>query len=433
MRDILITVAGVLLSVMLLVSLMLPQAEQRPVSRPNTEDAGDHGLKALHAWLTTNKVNTLSLRRPATRIDQEALPESGNLMITSLPHSRGSLDSEWAALHDWVSRGNTILVLASLYHLPQWSDGFDRAREDKISDAIARLTAGEFTLQRDPIEVEDAGFSLDAVQASIEAFKSSTCQLKPFFDHALFDQVEVLESLHMPGLYQTGDELGQVQASYWTIDSDAARLALRIVVGESTDQTAVWLLPTGSGWVYISAFPDLVSNAVLKQRDNARWLSNLIAHSVSSGGYVVFDDYHFGLSDLYDPEAFFADERLHNSLLFIGAFWLVYALGRSPRLAPVARRSAKPASRDFIEAMAGFFTRRIKARTVARELAGCLLDNVAQRTQLEGDSLWHWLHDHPGIAEQDVNRLRRASESRQGRINLIQLTRSIHRIEKVLS
>ena len=171
----------------------------------------------------------------------------------------------------------------------------------------------------------------------------------------------------------------------------------------------------------------------MKQQDNARWFTNLLSHTVSKGGYVIFDDYHFGLSELYEPEAFFADDRLHNSMLFIGAFWWIYALGRSPRLAPVKNRPVKPATRDFIEAMAGFFTRRIKPATIAYELATRLLEDISAHTQLSGDSLWNWLHDHPDVSQRDIQRLHKASVCSPGKTRLIQLTRSINRIQKVLT
>ena len=433
MRDTLITLAGALLSFFLLVSLMSPQAEQQYVSRPTSEDSGKHGLKALHTWLAQNNINTHSLRKPVTRIEQEALPATGNLMIVSLPLARESLDSEWLALNNWISKGNAIIVLASLYHIPQWSNTYEWSREDDIKDAVSKLTAEEFTLKRDAIEEEESEFNLTDVGETIQAFKPSPYRLYPAVEHSLFSQVYELESLHTPGMYQYKDELDEIQASYWSIDSETARLALRIVYGDSQEHIAMWLLPLGKGWLYLSAFPDLVSNGVLKQQDNAHWFANLLSHTVADGGYVVFNDYHFGLSDLYDPEAFFADDRLHNSLLFIGAFWLVYALGRSPRLAPVRKRVIKPATRDFIEAMAGFFTRRIKSRTIAHELATSLLEDISTQTQLKGNSLWSWLHDHPDVSEHDIHRLQRASERAPGRTKLIQLTRTINRIQKVLT
>ena len=433
MRDSLITLAGALLSIIVLVSLMSPQTDQVIISRPTTEDVGKHGLKGLHTWLVQNNVKIHSLRKPVTRIDQDNLPASGNLMIISLPLAREALDSEWQALNDWISRGNAVIILASLYHTPQWSDNREWSREEEIKDAVTQLTAEEFTLQREAIEDVESEFSLTDLQQSIQAFKPSPYRLYPAIEHTLFSEVVELESVHTPGIYQYKNETDDIEATYWSIGSESARLALRLIEGESQQQTAMWLLPVGEGWVYLSAFPDLLGNSVLKQQDNARWFSNLLSHTVADDGYVVFDDYHFGLSDLYDPQAFFADSRLHNSLLFIGAFWLVYALGRSPRLAPVMKRTVKPASRDFIEAMAGFFTRRIKSRTIAHELATRLLEDISMQTQLSGDSLWNWLHDHPDVSERDIRSLQRASGHTAGTTKLIQLTRSINRIQKVLT
>jgi hypothetical protein len=403
------------------------------VSRPTTEDAGRHGMKAVYSWLDQNSLNIHSLRTPVTRIDQQSLPASGNLMVVSLPFAREPLDTEWLALNSWISEGNAMLVLASMYHTPQWSEAHEWARENDIKDAISSLTAEEFTLQRDAIAETESEFSLQDIEESIRAFKPSAYRLYPAVEHSLYNGVYELESVHTPGMYQYRNETDDIEAAYWAIESESARLALRLVHGESREMTAMWLLPVGKGWIYLSAFPDLLGNGVLKQQDNARWFTNLISHTVSDSGYVIFDDYHFGLSDLYDPEAFFADERLHNSLLFIGAFWLIYALGRSPRLAPVRNRSIKPASRDFIEAMAGFFTRRIKPDTIAHELATRLLEDIGTHTQLSGDALWNWLHDHPDISQRDIQRLHKASRRTPGKTRLIQLTRTINRIQKVLT
>jgi hypothetical protein len=433
MRDTLITLAGAILSFIVLVNLMSSQTDQVAVSRPTTEDAGRHGMKAFYSWLAANNLNIHSLRTPVTRIDQQTLPPSGNLMVVSLPFAREPLDSEWLALNNWIREGNAMLVLASLYNIPPWSGADEWSRENDITHAISELTAEEFMLQRDAVEDERTEFSLLDMQESIQAFKPSAYRLHPAIEHSLFSNISELESIHTPGLYQYKNESDEIQASYWTIESESSRLGLRLLYGESQQQTAMWLLPVGKGWIYLSAFPDLLGNGVVKQQDNARWFTNLMSHTIYNGGYVIFDDYHFGLSDLYDPEAFFADHRLHNSLLFIGAFWLIYALGRSPRLAPVRNRSAKPASRDFIEAMAGFFTRRIKPAAIAHELAARLLEDISAHTQLSGDALWNWLHDHPDISQQDIQSLQRANGRTPGTAKLIQLTRSINRIQKVLT
>ena len=432
MRDSLVTLAGAGLSLLVLVSLMMPPSEPISVSRPTSEDQGKHGHMAVRRWLEENGVNTYSLRRPFTRIGQTDLPAGGNLMVLSLPLAREALESEWAALNRWINDGNTVLVLAGLYHLPQWIRSHEWRASDLV-DAIESLTAEEFSLQRNyPGEVATE-LDLADIQSSFQAFRPAPFHLYPAIEHALFNNIHELESWRTPVVYQYKDESDAIQSAFWTIESPSARLALRLLYGEIPQQTAMWLLPLGNGWIYLSAFTDLISNSVLKQQDNARWFANLLEQSVTADGYVIFDDYHFGLSDLYDPEAFFADSRLHNTLLFVGAFWLIYALGRGPRLAPVNERSSKPASTDFVEAMAGFFTRRIKPSAIAGELADRLLEDIHRHTQLEGDSLWSWLQDHPNVQERDLRRLQRARGLVPGKTGLLQLTRSIHRIHKVLT
>lgn len=426
MRDTLITLAGALISFFVLVSIMTPQQEQQQLSQPTTEDAGKHGLKALHNWLKHNNVSTHSLRKPVTRIAQDQLPRTGNLMVVSLPYAREALDTEWAALNQWIERGNTVLVLASLYHKPAWSgDGF-------ASTVISKITNKEFSLYKESLESAPSELDLDDIQRSIESFKPAEIELHASIDHPLFTNSMRVRSWHTPGLYQFRDELDEIQNAYYYIDSESSRLAMQLMQGDSDEHVAMWLLPVGKGWVYLSAFPDLVSNSVLKENDNAQWFANLASLTVSGDGRVIFDDYHFGLSDLYDPDAFFSDQRLHNTFLFIGAFWLIYAFGRSPRLAPVRNQIIRPATRDFIEATAGFFTRRIKPRIIARELAVRTVDDLSHQTQLHGEALWSWLQDHPGVMPQDINVLQRASGYIKGRAKLFKLTRSINRIHKVL-
>jgi hypothetical protein len=432
MRDSLITLAGALLSLFLLVSVLSPPPLQHQYSRPTTEDDGKHGLKAVYRWLAENKVDIVSLRKPFSRIDQENLPDSGNLMVISLPLAREALDSEWKVLNSWISSGNSVLVLASMYHLSQWSEGNEWFRESEIITAVEAITSEQYTLQRDEMNMRETEFELTELQKSIKAFKPSKVLLRPAAEHALFHDVAELQSWHTAGLYQQYDQSNAMENLHWSIDSESSRLALRLLFADAQQQTAMWLLPVGKGWVYLSAFPDLISNRVLDQSDNARWFANLLTLSVGDEGYVIFDDYHFGLSDLYDPEAFFNDKRLHNTLWFIGALWLIYALGRSPRLAPLKRQERNLVASDFIEATAGFASRRVKAGALAQYLAARLLKELSQRTQLEGEALWHWLYDHPAVSERDIRRLQRATGHVSGSVKLIQLTRSIDRIHKVI-
>lgn len=109
----------------------------------------------------------------------------------------------------------------------------------------------------------------------------------------------------------------------YAIESDSARIAMNLlsVGNQASDidgKSAMWLLPVGRGWMYLSAFPDLLGNNIVKETNNARWLTQLLKLHLSESGYLIFNDYPFGLSELYDPEAFFSDSRLHNTLLQSG-------------------------------------------------------------------------------------------------------------------
>ena len=301
MRDALITLAGALLSLIVLVSLMSPAQDRLLLSRPTTEDRGNHGLAAAYRWLAGNNISTHSLRRPFSRIEQAALPGSGNLLIVSLPALRQVLESEWVALNSWIGSGNSVLVLSAMYHLPQWNHSVELTRRQAIMDSIAKLTADEFSLQNDDIDLPETIFVLSDLRDSVRAFKPAPYTLYPTTRHPLFEGVGELQSWHTPGLYRYHGQSAETKSVYWTLDSDSSRLSLTLMHGESPQQTGMWLLPVGEGWIYFSAFSDLLSNSVLKQHDNARWFSNLLAHALAEGGYVIFDDYHFGLSDLYDP------------------------------------------------------------------------------------------------------------------------------------
>ncbi len=85
-QNILITLAGVLLSVVLLLNVLVPQQQNLPVSRPTSEDKGKHGQFAIYEWLARSGVRTYSLRKPVHRLQENDLPYSGNVMLISLPY-----------------------------------------------------------------------------------------------------------------------------------------------------------------------------------------------------------------------------------------------------------------------------------------------------------------------------------------------------------
>jgi len=447
-RDLSITIAGALLSVFVLLNVLVPQQQHVPVSMPTSEDKGKHGFYAIHRWLMDSGVRTLSLRKPVHRIQGNVLPDSGNVMLLSLPYAKQALESEWSAINLWVEQGNTVLLLvAGLYAKPKWMSS------DDVFTPIKKITADQFTLtsnvmpvQRNDMKEQGESVVLSDLQEKVNLFKPKRLKLSPAIKHLLFKNIVSLDSYYFPYLLQAREaEDNGMGVTFYSLASDAARLGMGLAnVDEEillndmnlsgvSEHYSMWLLPVGEGWVYLSAFPDLLSNQVLKKSQNAKWFTQLLQLHLSSSGYVIFNDYPFGLSELYDADAFFADKRLHYTFMFIAIFWLVYALAFSPRLAPVHITKRIPENKDFIEASAGFFSRRVKTRTVAEALSLALIDELQKKTQLRGKELWNWLHDHADIHNDDIDTLKRASDYGKGNVSLIKLTQVIDRIYMVFN
>ena len=394
-------------------------------------------------------MRTFSLRKPVHRLQQNDLPYSGNVMLISLPYAKPALESEWSAINRWIEQGNTAVVfVAGLYARPQWTASGD------VFAPIKKLTADEFSLSSNEFTLEegdgtersedqDGGFELADLQSQLDMFKPKRLKLSPAIRHPLFENIEALDAFYLPLLMQSQEvDDGQAEKVYYSIESESARLGMRLltiedsaspdeadeVLSDMAGHYVMWLLPVGDGWIYLSVFPDLLANNVLKQTRNAQWFTQLLQLHLSPSGFVVFNDYPFGLSELYDADAFFADKRLHYTFAFIALFWLIYALLFSPRLAPAHTVKNLTGNKDFVEAVAGFLSRRVKNRAVAKALSMALIEELQAKTQLKGKQLWDWLQDHPDIFNDDVDLLKRACGYEKGKVKLMQLTQTINRI-----
>lgn len=179
----------------------------------------------------------------------------------------------------------------------------------------------------------------------------------------------------------------------------------------------------------MSLAPDLFNNQTLNKADNAVLFSNIIAQYLGKNGTVIFDDYHFGLSDLYDPDQFFADARLHKTLGLIFLLWLFYVFGYSQRLAPVHAKKIRPSSVDYVNAMAGFFSNRIGKKTLGKELSRRLIRDIRYRWHLSSDrEAWEWLQEHPGLDPSLLTLLQ--NEQQKQSVSLSVLSQTIIQIRK---
>jgi hypothetical protein len=157
-----------------------------------------------------------------------------------------------------------------------------------------------------------------------------------------------------------------------------------------------------------------------------------VASSLGPDGWVIFDDMHQGLTEVYDPSAFFGDARLRATLWFIVGFWLIYVAGHSNRIAPLVRRLERPRAVDFVRAVGGLFARRLSGREVALGLLRHFFAELrGARAGADGID-WELLARYPRVPRSRIDELRGLhSGLAQGRApDLVRLNNLINNIRK---
>src|SRR5215468_2260643 len=115
------------------------------VPRPTTQERGGNGYHAAMQWLDAEHIRTVSLRDRFDKLPRKAsLPQTGNLLIVTLPSTTTFKTEEFRPLDGWVRAGNTLLVLAALSDNPEWAFSFG----SMTSGDLNLLTGLEFETTR---------------------------------------------------------------------------------------------------------------------------------------------------------------------------------------------------------------------------------------------------------------------------------------------
>lgn len=427
MKERLITLVTALLALGLSTFLLSPpQPPTAKISVPTSEDRGKAGLMGVAEWLRRQGVAVASLRNRYGHLPQLAgQPGSGHVLIVSLPAQKDVDKTEWRALQRWVEDGNSLLILGAVFWRPDWSQ-----QEACFCDVKKFLENFDWSLDEDDLgpskdqpQYAEKSFreKLAAVQAGIKAQLPVEDRLAPITGQPLTHGVQRLSTQVVPHLME----------KTWSLQADDDdNLAMNLLLRSDGQAVAFWQISAGKGQIFLSLVADLFSNQRLGQADNARFLANVLSQAMTKGGKVIFDDYHFGLSELYDPERFFSDDRLHRTLAFLGLMWLLYVAGYSSRLAPVRPHPPKLSMRDFVDVTAGFFARCVPEPALAAELLRQLLLDVRLVRRLGDDrQAWLWLERHPQIAPADLAALKRVQAGR--RISLLRLAEALRQIRKL--
>jgi len=428
MKDRIVALLGGLaaLYVFVVVFIHPPGSGEVESSNATTEDRGSLGYKSLYTWLSQSNIPVYRLRKRYNALDQtKDVAKTGNLLIVTLPQVTRVRDNELGSLHEWVHRGNNLLLMMAL------SDFRPRAQGYANYFAHNRFLRG-------------FGFSLYG-----SAFGNEE-DLKKFVNESKKDNKKNLEKDKVVSLVPVGTSdiahgVKQVYAttpglfspSYKLASTPFNRASLRLLQKKEKKETAIWEIRDGHSRVWISQFAYLFSNKDLAHEDNARLIANIINASLEPGGKVIFDDMHQGLTELYDEGAFFHDSRLHNTAWFIFAFWVLYVIGHTNRISPIERRPAPARAADFVIATANLFARRLNSIASARLLYSQFFDWIRLRYGLptNGQPIWQILEHTERIDKVDLDLLKKnylKVESNR-KVNLTRLANRMQKIRSTIS
>jgi len=348
LKDRLVTLALAAAALAMFYLFMAPRPAPAPQDfvMPLSTAAGPEGYLGLWRWLSTQHIPVAALHDPYTRL-AAAYPAAGNLLIATLPQQVPARRRELDDLDLWVNRGNTLLVIAAIDDTPHWAmrpdAGFFRVLE--------RMTGMDF--HNVTYESSKSAASGRPAAALSRIFRPLPVAVNPVGPHALLTGVHRIEGV------------SDFPTSRWRPDATRGRVILGLAA--FGNEPCIWLERRGQGQVIIVGLASPWSNAMLAEGDNARFLSNVIAWSRGGDGAVIFDDDHQGAVAYYDAHAFFADPRLHRTIVWLIALWLLFVLGTQPmRSDPTPAAPADVTA--FIAVTGSFLATQLPRQAVAARL-----------------------------------------------------------------
>lgn len=378
-------------ALMLFYALVFPKPvpEAEKISQPLSNDTGAAGEAALWRWLSAEKIPVVSLRHRFDHLPamSQVASSSGNVMLTVMPHKLPIRKEEWQPLYDWIDAGNTLLVIAALDDTPRWSTAGDDAG---FLGQLRQLTHIRF----DAVKAQKADKPVDP-QKKLQLDLSNllgtpVIEMVPQGEHPLLRGVHTIRG--------TSD----LPADRWRAADDAPGMSLQLLKRADSGAAVLFLNRHGNGQILVSTLASPFSNAELDAADNAQLISNIVYWSRAAQGSVIFDDAHQGLTDYYDPRAFFADPRLHRTLLWLVLLWLVFVLGPLP-LRSVQSLWNPVNDTALIEASGRFYAAAVSRTQAAHRMFENFFNGLRRRLNLpeNGAPLWEWLRAQSRIRDDE--------------------------------
>jgi len=331
--------------------ILAPRSPPVTLERPLSTAPGPEGYLALAQWLEQSGLSIHSLREPPQVLLERdgSFARPGHILITVMPYHIAPDRGEMNAMLDWVADGNTLVILAGLNDTPTWTT---TASTTNFIEEFAYFTAIQATFRPDTAGSEaeggdDAGEEGDARDdEGTDAAWPRSFVLTALPGHWLTEGVSQLAAV------------SQLPVGPWDLDPDAAAPAFSLARDPEVDVDALLITNFGEGAIVITTFASLWQNSIIGQRDNRRLVTNLVAHHLRPGASVIFDDFHHGLTTVYDARAFFADPRLATTLALLLGFWLLYAVFADSRLGQHEEPDAMTGNAAFVRVMGGLLARK---------------------------------------------------------------------------
>lgn len=409
MNDRLLTAAGALVALALILGMFVQPAQELSVTRPTSTEEGGNGYLGLMEWLQAARVPVHSQRLRYDSLASELIG-TGHVLLTTPPYTKPARGDELLALMEWVRAGNTLIIAAALNDTPDWSTATDA---DRFLPNLSILTGTDFEAAQD---ADGNPLLVGALTGEVDVFFLGSA----FSNHPLAEEVTEVVAVT--------DEF----ASVW-VPTEAP--GVPFLQEARTGMAAGWTRKEGSGHVITLAAGTLFANRAIGRADNRRLFGNLIHWHLGPEGSVVFDDLHHGVSAIYDPEAFYSDKRLGVTLLFLLAFWFVYMIGTSNRILPFREEASVPTQGDLIRSMGGFLAVKLQPDSTAGLLFDRWFAELAVRVgSNEYTAVLDYLTASPLVSQPAVSEVRRLHEHYQagGKVDVHRLHNLILGITEAL-
>lgn len=310
-------------------------------------DNGTGGSSGLYQWAERLHLPARLLDVPLSEAPEVLEAPSGNCIITMgngpwSPTEEGLEETNWRQLRDWLSKGNTVLIVTA------------------APDSLPKEIRNDFV---------GSGFEEILPKARLP-FSSEVVDARP-------------ETMPAP-VRGDGRLTVNAEGPRWRSDKkgaagrDASSPHEPVTTGPEGWQLAaderggvLFRIPIGKGAAYLLMDDFAWTNAGLDREDNARVLADILRQQLGEG-VLAFDEYRHGHGRAGSFLTYLFSLPGSSTFLWLAAIWFfLYLYGRNIRLRPAEEfvEAERRSVREYIEAVAQLYERARASPLVVEAVA----------------------------------------------------------------